>query len=804
VTAMMNQKITIAAAVATTLASLALYPIFSGPSWFYSSTGAVIAVAIAGALTRIRRLSPVLCLLGGVIGLVLYLNLRFEAGQSLLLVIPTPGSLSALMHLVSQGMSDASAFAPPAPPTRGLLLLASAGVGFTAALVDLIAARFNSAAIAGLPLLMLFTEPFAINVSRGAAGTAIVFCLGSAGYLGLLTVDGRQRIRSWGRIAGAGFVRADTTALATTGRRVGLASVVVALCVPLLVPGLHAARLFQGTWTLGGPPGGSNQAITLPSPVTELRAALTEPAPQVVLTYRTNDPDPAGQYLQEYALSDLTSSGWELFNRAVRTYPVAPDLPDAPGLSRTATPNTEITTAFTFGHTVTADARSIVFLPMPYPSVSLNAPGSWLSDPLTLMTMARGVKLSGFAYQVTSLHLQPTSDELNSAPPAPASLAAETAVPSEYDALAPLAARITRGAKTELAKATDLQNYFSSTGGFTYTLDAPTVTDATSLATFLRSKRGYCEQFAFAMTVLARLSGIPARYAVGYTAGQRLPNGTWVVRTSDAHAWPELYFSNVGWLRFEPTPAGPGGQGTAIAPSYTAPPTISGTGGSGTTAQQPGHQANPKGSHGQYRPNAHIRDIVGPQGSGSLYPGLPRHSSSSSWALAGLAVLALLGLVLLVLLLPALIRITARPLRWRGTAEDPAAAARAGWAQFLADLADYRHAARPSESPRALAGRLTTELSLATPTAEAVRRLALAAERARYSAAPADPDGLREDVIAARRAVAASAGRRARWQARLVPASVIVPAAIAALRTLDRLQRLPRLLRKNRPAAEAA
>jgi transglutaminase-like putative cysteine protease len=798
---MMNQKITMAAAVATTLASLALYPIFSGPSWFYSSTGAVIAVAIAGALTRIRRLPPALCLLGSVIGLVLYLNLRFESAQSLLLVIPTPGSLSALTHLVSQGMSDASAFAPPAPPTRGLLLLASAGVGFTAVLVDLIAARLNSAAIAGLPLLMLFTERFAINVSHGATGTAIVFCLGAAGYLGLLTVDGRQRIRSWGRIAGAGFVRADTTALATTGRRVGLASVVVALCVPLLVPGLHAARLFQGTWTLGGPPGGSNQTITLPSPVTELRAALTEPAPQVVLTYRTNDPRPG--YLQEYVLSDLTSSGWELFNRAVRTYPVAPDLPDAPGLSRTATPNTEITTAFTFGHTVTADARSIVFLPMPYPSVSLNAPGSWLSDPLTLMTMARGVKLSGFAYQVTSLHLQPTSDELNSAPPAPASLAAETAVPSEYDALAPVAARITRGATTELAKATDLQNYFSSTGGFTYTLDAPTVTDATSLATFLRSKRGYCEQFAFAMTVLARLSGIPARYAVGYTAGQRLPNGTWVVRTSDAHAWPELYFSNVGWLRFEPTPAGPGGQGTATAPPYTAPPTISGPGG-GTTVQQPGHQANPEGSHGQYHPNAHIRDIAGPQGSVSLNPGLPRHPGSGPWTLAGLAVLALLGLVLLVLLLPALIRIAARPLRWRGTAEDPAAAARAGWAQFLADLADYRHAARPSESPRALADRLTTELSLAAPAAEAVRRLALAAERARYSAAPADPAGLREDVVAARRTVAACAGSRARWRARLLPASVIVPAAIAALRTLDRLQHLPRLLRKNRPAAEAA
>src|SRR5207344_1188360 len=49
----------------------------------------------------------------------------------------------------------------------------------------------------------------------------------------------------------------------------------------------------------------------------------------------------------------------------------------------------------------------------------------------------------------------------------------------------------------------------------------------------------------------------------------------WQVRTSDAHAWPELYFKGAGWLRFEPTPSGSSGdagQATASAPAYSFPP----------------------------------------------------------------------------------------------------------------------------------------------------------------------------------------------------------------------------------------
>jgi hypothetical protein len=69
-------------------------------------------------------------------------------------------------------------------------------------------------------------------------------------------------------------------------------------------------------------------------------------------------------------------------------------------------------------------------------------------------------------------------------------------------------------------------------------------------------QRGYCDYYATAFVVLARLSGLPTRFATGFAAGQwDAVNGVWVIREADAHSWPEVYFPQVGWVAFEPTAA---------------------------------------------------------------------------------------------------------------------------------------------------------------------------------------------------------------------------------------------------------
>jgi hypothetical protein len=82
-----------------------------------------------------------------------------------------------------------------------------------------------------------------------------------------------------------------------------------------------------------------------------------------------------------------------------------------------------------------------------------------------------------------------------------------------------------------------------------------------------QTKRGYCEQFAGTYAAMARAIGIPARVAVGFTPGdQSVGNPTlYHVRGLHAHAWPEVYIGDQGWVLFEPTP----GRGAPNAEQYT-------------------------------------------------------------------------------------------------------------------------------------------------------------------------------------------------------------------------------------------
>ena len=69
-------------------------------------------------------------------------------------------------------------------------------------------------------------------------------------------------------------------------------------------------------------------------------------------------------------------------------------------------------------------------------------------------------------------------------------------------------------------------------------------------------RRGYCEQFASSLAVMARSLGIPARVATGYVPGEYNPfTGLHEVRANDAHAWVEVYFPGYGWSTFDPTPS---------------------------------------------------------------------------------------------------------------------------------------------------------------------------------------------------------------------------------------------------------
>src|SRR5215472_4826305 len=185
----MNVRLTVTAATATVLASIALYPLLAGGMWFWAGMGAVIVVAAIGALTRRRTIPAMVCFAAAIAGEFAYLNILFARHQSWAGLVPTGASVHYLRLLVAQATTETSKYAPPVPDRPGIVLLTAAGIGLVAALTDVLAVRLHRPAIAGLPLLVLFCVPLTTDARPGAVGGALVFCAGVAGYLGLLSAE---------------------------------------------------------------------------------------------------------------------------------------------------------------------------------------------------------------------------------------------------------------------------------------------------------------------------------------------------------------------------------------------------------------------------------------------------------------------------------------------------------------------------------------------------------------------------------------------------------------------------------------
>ncbi len=164
------------------------------------------------------------------------------------------------------------------------------------------------------------------------------------------------------------------------------------------------------------------------------------------------------------------------------------------------------------------------------------------------------------------------------------------------DRVLALAAEITAGRETPYDKAEAVQAALRL-----YRYDqgiAAPPTGADGVDYFLFDvKAGYCDYYASAMVVLLRAAGVPARFSVGYTAGQpqaqQERTETDVLRyrvvENNAHAWPEVFFPNYGWVQFEPTASEP----LLVRPAEATEP--------GLTQGQP-NQGGPNGAGGLDQP----------------------------------------------------------------------------------------------------------------------------------------------------------------------------------------------------------
>lgn len=91
---------------------------------------------------------------------------------------------------------------------------------------------------------------------------------------------------------------------------------------------------------------------------------------------------------------------------------------------------------------------------------------------------------------------------------------------------------------------------------FVYTLNPPLLGKRPTDEFLFETRAGFCEHYAAAFTLLMRAAQIPARVVTGYLGGQVNPLDNYlVVHQADAHAWSEVWLSNRGWVRVDPTSA---------------------------------------------------------------------------------------------------------------------------------------------------------------------------------------------------------------------------------------------------------
>ena len=122
-----------------------------------------------------------------------------------------------------------------------------------------------------------------------------------------------------------------------------------------------------------------------------------------------------------------------------------------------------------------------------------------------------------------------------------------------------LAGQITTGKSTPYDKAEAITGYLRNTIQYSTTISPAPPGQDPAVWVLFHTKKGFCNYYASDEVLLLRSIGIPARMAVGFAEGEGTTESTaarsesFIVRNHDAHAWPEVYFPNIGWVEFEPT-----------------------------------------------------------------------------------------------------------------------------------------------------------------------------------------------------------------------------------------------------------
>jgi transglutaminase-like putative cysteine protease len=694
--------------------------IVEGSDWWVTTMLVALMTGLTCALLRgvgFRLVAPV-----AIVVELLVLTWIFVPETLVAVVLPTADTFVRLGDLISVAHGIILEEQAPVGAARPIVLLVAASFGLIVIVADAMLQLRRAASLIGVLLLAVFVTPALIS---GETPSVWLF-LGVAGlWLVLLRT----------RTATPGVVRRGYGPAMVLGS----SALAAAVLFPVVSPDVSAVAT---SW--GKPP--STVFGRGINPMLELGQNLRRNSTTEALTYRTSLGE--AQYLKVATLQDFTGRRWEPTQVSPNLVPEGIDAIDQSLGIQVDRGNTTITIK---------NLRSPM-LPVPYPPSGqiMGLDGGWAFRAAGLTLTSRDDDNRGETYTVPSLDITPTAEQMRDlSTERTRALDRYLELPEGMPSIIATTAReVTADATNDYDRVVALQRFFRD-GDFRYSETAPVADDYDGngvdvIAEFLERKAGYCVHFSSAMAVMARALDIPSRIAVGYAPGgsNGIVDGEteYTATSDDLHAWTEIYFEGVGWIRFDPTTS------VGAATRFVEP--VSDTPDSPDAAEQ-----EPEAVPAPQTPDRIDGGVVAETDTPETAP---------RTAIATAAVLLVIGA------LPWLVRTARR--RWRlgrgRTDVEPL------WRELEDVARDLRIPASAADTPRGFAGRLARRPGVDADSLEALLRRV---ERARFARdAETTGDGV-DELDAVVSSLRDGSSRRQRWIATLLPQSLTGRAPVARI-----------------------
>lgn len=715
----------------TIAGAISLGRLFSNGSFLGPVVLAAIASHVIAALCRSRRWGAGTSLAVSVAGLVLYLAWVVEPSTT---AWGLPGGTfwQAVRADLAEAWRQFGELVAPVPPHRGFVLAAAAGTWLAAGVADWAAFRLGAAFESLVPGFTLFVFAAALGTPEARVPTTALFLGAVLSFLLLHGASERSSATAWF----ASKVGAGPQAIVRGGALLATATLLGGLVLGPALPGAGDPPVLD--WRRRDSNRSSRVTV---SPLVDIRSRLVTQSDVEVFSVRSN----ARSYWRLTSLDTFDGTVWGSRGSYRKASVRLPR-----GVGSDAPANAVI-------QEFAISGLDTPWLPAAYRADGYDGPSGVSFDPDSSSLLADANSGTGLVYQVRSALPRLAPANLRTTDDVPRDIAAHylSLPPSFPGEVSALARRVVQGEASEYGRALALQRFFRTR--FTYSLDVQPGHGDNAILAFLATRRGYCEQFAGTYAAMARAIGLPARVAVGFTAGRLAEDGLFHVTGRQAHAWPEVFFPGTGWVAFEPTP----GRGMPGAESYTGVPEQQDLGTGAASAPTTVPTATPSTAPGDAGATPRPRNEIAELDSGRLGPPAP-----SPWPRRALiALVSLLALVAAWLSgVPAVRALRRR--RRRSAATTPSERTLVAWAETAETLALVGAIRRGAETDLEYASR-AAPLSGVEPAA--LSTLASYATAAAFAPGGVS-DGVADDATGTAAQVREAVLERAGWRRRFLDA----------------------------------